>query len=75
MHKHIKEIKQMTALLEKGYPIEGMVQYKNCYVNTWQNSSVFPIWNEECEYRVALERVEDKYVFEGDALYDLDDGQ
>jgi hypothetical protein len=69
MHKHIKEIKQMTALLEKGYPIEGMVRGRERSNHSWYYSNFIPDFIEDWEWEAALERVEDKYVFEGDELY------
>jgi hypothetical protein len=70
MHKHIKEIKQMTTMLEKGYPIEGMVQYRRIpNIPEWKNCTGFARWEDFNEYSVALARVEDKYAHLGDIVY------
>jgi len=70
MHKHIKEIKQMTAMLEKGYPIEGMVRGRELSNHNWYYSKdCIPEFIDGWEWQSALARVEDKYAHLGDIVY------
>jgi hypothetical protein len=51
----------------------AVIQCKWCEAAPWSNvKNNAPLWSEDMEYRASLAEVEDRPVFEGDALYRSD---